>query len=281
MALTSFVGRDSELAEVKQRLRRQRLLTLTCTGGVGKTRLALEAAADVADGYPRGVWLVELGALAEAGLVAQAIATVLRVHEIGDRPLNDVLVAALRRRRILLILDTCEHLLVGCAALAEVLLRRCAGVQILATSRQPLGVPGEVVWRVPSLEVRSPHQRPPTGTLDSIEAARLFIERASSALPSFEVTPDNASAIIRLCHQLDGIPLAIELAAAQVSVMSVEEIAHRLRDHLQLLSTGSGTALARHQTLRGTFDWSYTLLTDSERVLSPGSVRRRLDHGCG
>src|SRR5919202_5076504 len=264
--LSSFVGREQELAEVARRLGTARLMTLVGAGGVGKTRLALGVAAGVLASYPDGVWLTPLAALADAALVPQAVAAAVGVPERGGRPLLATLTEALRRRRALLLLDNCEHLIQACAELAETLLGACPDLRILATSREPLGLAGEMTWRVPSLTLPAPPPPPPE-QLSEYEAVRLFIERAVAARPDFQVTNANAPAVAQVCWRLDGIPLAIELAAAWVRTLSVEQLAARLDDCFRLLVGGSRTAPARQQTLRGTIEWSYGLLGEPERRL--------------
>ncbi|MCL4464763.1 MAG: adenylate/guanylate cyclase domain-containing protein [Chloroflexi bacterium] len=267
MELTSFVGREKELAEVKSLLSSTRLLTLTGTGGCGKTRLALKLAASVLDEYPDGVWLVELALLADGNLMAQTVASVLGLREEAGRAPLQALIAYLRFRHLLLVLDNCEHLVVAAAALASSLLLGCPRLTILATSREVLGVPGETLWYVPSLAV--PRDGLPTNPRDvaRCESVRLFTERARVVRPSFGVTAENALAVAQVCRRLDGMPLAIELAAARVRLLSVDQLARRLDDRFNLLTAGSRTALHRHQTLRATIDWSYDLLTDGEKRL--------------
>ncbi len=268
--LTSFVGREHEMAEIKRLLGGTRMLTLTGAGGTGKTRLALQAAADVLEEFPDGVWVVDLGALAEPGLVAQTAASALGVREQTGRPITDTLAEYLKSRTLLLVLDNCEHLLEGCAKLAALVLRSCPGVKLLTTSREPLGVVGEVSWTVPPLSAPDPHLAPagdPVTAWGRTEAVRLFVERALLSKPDFALTDRNAVSVAQVCHQLDGIPLAIELAAARVKVMSVEQIAARLDDRFRLLTGGSRMLLPRHQTLRATMDWSYELLVEQEKAL--------------
>ena len=265
--LTSFIGREQEVAEVQRLLGTTRLLTLTGAGGVGKSRLALQVAAAVQAEYPDGVWLVELAALANPALVPQAVARILTVQEQAGRPLIETLTHWLAGKRLLLVLDNCEHLIEACADLADALLRQCPRLQILATSREPLGMAGETAWRVPSLTLPEPRLRPPLEDLSRYEAVRLFLERARAVRPGFALTAQNAAAVGQVCQRLDGMPLAIELAAARVPVLTVEELAVRLDDRFRLLVGGSRTALPRHQTLRATLDWSYRLLEERERVL--------------
>jgi predicted ATPase/DNA-binding transcriptional regulator YiaG len=341
VALTSFLGRERELADLQRLLDTARLLTLSGTGGVGKTRLALEAARAASGRYPDGVWLVELAALAvPAGpgpvpphggallvpgdapsrdrlgttgparwadapaLVAEAVAATLRVRAPPGQPLADALAAALQSKGVLLVLDNCEHLVDACARLAELLLRACPGVRVLATSREPLGIGGEALYRVPPLALpnigqsrkRSPGHRVDTGddahdssrpcapapsgrvepvvpleeglaAIAAAPAVRLFVDRSVAVLPSFALTEQNAAAVTQICSRLDGIPLALELAAARMRVLSPEQIAHRLDDRFRLLTGGSRTAQPRQQTLRAALDWSWDLLTEPERVL--------------
>jgi predicted ATPase/class 3 adenylate cyclase len=268
--LTSFVGREKEMAEIKRLLGGTRLLTLTGAGGSGKTRLALQAAADLLEEFPDGVWFIELATLAEPGLVSQTVASALGVREQTGRAIADTLAEHLKSRTLLLVLDNCEHLLEGCAKLAALLLRSCPGIKLLATSREPLGVVGEVSWSVPPLSVPDPHQTPsgnPVSTWGQTEAVRLFVDRALLSKPDFALTERNVLSVAQVCHQLDGIPLAIELAAARVKVMAVEQIATRLDDRFRLLTGGSRMLLPRHQTLRATMDWSYELLAEQEKAL--------------
>jgi predicted ATPase/DNA-binding SARP family transcriptional activator len=262
----SFVGREVELRNLKRDLAMTRLLTLTGAGGCGKTRLALEVARELVGAYPGGVWLVELAALSEGALVTHAVASVLGVKEQPDRSLTDALVDYLRDKRVLLILDNCEHLVDAVARLADIFLNSCPYLRVLATSRESLNVEGELTWLVPSLSVPSLGQSPRVGELEAYESVRLFVERTRHRNPSFSVTPENANAVARICEQLDGIPLAIELAAARVG-LSVEQIAARLDDSLRLLTAGSRTASPRQRTLRGTLDWSHKLLSEPERKL--------------
>ncbi len=265
--LTSFVGRERELAEVKQSLVTTYLLTLTGPGGVGKTRLAVQVAAEVLDDHPDGVWLAELGALTDAGLIPQTLAKSLGVREEPTRPLLTTLSDCLQAKRLLLILDNCEHLVEPCAQLVETFLRTCPHLRILATSREALGIAGEFTYRVRSLSTPDLRRMPSSDQLTQYEAVRLFQERAARSHPGFSVTPTNAVAVVQVCHRLDGIPLAIELAASRVKVLSVEQIAARMDDRFRLLAGSSRTVVPRHQTLQATMDWSYALLPDEERVL--------------
>jgi predicted ATPase/DNA-binding SARP family transcriptional activator/DNA-binding CsgD family transcriptional regulator len=263
---TSFVGRERELLEVKRELAMTRLLTLTGTGGSGKTRLALEVARSLLGAYPDGVWLVELAPLSERAHVPQAVARALGVKERPAQPLSDTLAEVLRTKQALLVLDNCEHLVEAVAPLVDVLLDACPRLRVLATSREGLGIAGEMKWLVSSLSVPDPRQQPTAEELERYESVRLFVERAHYRNPAFVLTPQNMHAVAQICERLDGIPLAIELAAARVG-LSVEQIATRLDDSLRLLTTGSRTSSARQRTLRGALDWSYDLLSEPERVL--------------
>lgn len=265
--VTSFVGRRYEIGELARLLGRTRILTLTGAGGVGKTRLALQTAGTVLEHYPDGVWLVELASISDPSLVTRETAASLGVQEQRGRPMIDALVDDLRPTRTLLLLDNCEHLIGACADLADALVRACPEVQILATSREPLGIDGETDWRVPSLAVPDPSRLPPLDRLARYEGVQLFVERAMAAVPSFLLTDEEAAPVARICERLDGIPLAIELAAARMKALSASQIAGRLDDLFRLLTVGSRTALPRQQTLRATLDWSYDLLSETERRL--------------
>jgi DNA-binding SARP family transcriptional activator len=264
---TSFVGRERELAEVKRQLAITRLLTLTGAGGSGKTRLAVKVAKDLVGTYPDGVWLVELAPLLEEALLSQAVAEAMGVPEQPGRSPTDALVDALRGKRLLLVLDNCEHLIVAAAQLVDHLLACCPHLRVLATSREVLGVEGEAVRRVPPLSLPDVDGSPEAGELARYDAVRLFVDRAKLRLPDFEPTPRNAGAVAEICRRLEGIPLAIELAAARVGTLSVEQISERLKDSLRLLASGSKTAVPRQRTLRGTLDWSHNLLLEEERKL--------------
>ncbi len=266
--LTSFVGRVREITEVRRLLGAACLVTLTGSGGAGKTRLALQVAADVVERYPDGVWLVEFAPIADPALVPKTVASALQVPEQPGRDMTATLVDALRPKTLLLVLDNCEHLLAACAGLAGALLRACPQVRILATSREGLGVPGETLSHVPSLAVPEDlNHLPPSEDLVLYDAVRLFVDRAVAITPGFTVTSENARAVAQVCQRLDGIPLAIELAAARVKVLAAEQIAVRLDDRFRLLTGGSRIGLPRQQTLRAAIDWSYQLLTEAERLL--------------
>ncbi len=266
--LTSFLGREAEISELKQRLGKGRLVTISGAGGLGKTRLAMHLAADLIDGYPDGVWLVELGALSDPSLVAQAVAKSVGVREMPGIPLLETLTAGLRTRDCLVVLDNCEHLIAESAKLAAHLLGQCPGLTILATSRERLAVPGEDLWRLAPLAL------PPavdgsmaTAAVTDWEAVRLFIERARLDPRAVVADAAQAAAVVQICRRLDGIPLAIELAAARVSMMKVDELLRRLDDRFQLLTGGGHAAVPRHQALRATVDWSFELLEPDERAL--------------
>jgi predicted ATPase/DNA-binding CsgD family transcriptional regulator len=264
--LTSLVGRRDELARVAGLLADHRLVTLTGAGGCGKTRLALHAAASRVGGLPDGTWLVELAPLADPGQVPGVIAAALPVRTPGAADDLDRLAAVISDRALLLVLDNCEHLARRCAEVAERLLLACPRLRLLATSREPLGVPGEVTWRVPSLSFPADAQLG-SDELGRFEAVQLFTERSRRARPGFTLTAANARPVAEICGRLDGIPLALELAAARMRVLSAEQIAAGLRDRFQLLTGGSRTALPRQQTLEASVAWSYHLLDEAERAL--------------
>ena len=274
--LTSFIGREKEMAEIKRLLSTAYLVTLTGSGGAGKTRLALQVAADVVEDHRDGVWFAEFAPIADPALVPRTVASALNVPEQPGRDMTETLVDALRPKALLLLLDNCEHLLAACSDLAAALLRKCPQVRILTTSREGLGVPGETLWRVPSLSLPDTGRLLTAEDLVLYEAVRLFVDRAVATTPGFSVTSQNAPAVAQVCQRLDGIPLAIELAAARVKVLAVEQIAARLDDRFRLLTGGSRTLLPRQQTLRATLDWSYRLLSDQERT-----VLRRLSGFAG
>ena len=270
--LSSFVGREREMAEVKRLLASTRLLTLTGPGGTGKTRLSLQVAADLFDQFREGVWLVEFANITDAALVAETVAAALDLRQEADRQLTTTLSGFLRNRQLLLIFDNCEHVVAACASLAEMLLRSCPHLRILASSREPLGIVGETAWPLAPLTLPE-HWRELAGGTDALErlsqyeAVRLFIDRATIARPAFQPTNENIPLIAQICWRLDGIALAIELAAARIRVLTLQQIVERLDDRFHLLTTGSRTAVPRQQTLRSLIDWSYDLLTEPERRL--------------
>jgi predicted ATPase/class 3 adenylate cyclase len=265
--LSTFVGRLSDLAEVRQLIGEAALVTLTGPGGVGKTRLGLQLAAEMLETFTDGAWLVELEALTDESLVPQEVAIALGVARESDADANDALLGHIRGREMLLILDTCEHLIDACARLANSLLRTCPGLRILATSREALGVAGERLYPVRSLSLPEVTGAKADALAERFEAVGLFAERAKAADPGFEITEGNAVAVVEICRRLDGIPLAIELAAARVRALTVQQIAERLDDRFRLLTGGSRTVMPRHQTLRAAIDWSFDLLPVEERVV--------------
>ncbi|HLW58595.1 MAG TPA: tetratricopeptide repeat protein [bacterium] len=269
--LTSFVGRDSEVAETKQFLSMTRLLTLTGVGGCGKTRLALQAALGLLENYADGVWLVELAGLSDPAFVPRSLASAVGIREEAGQPLLSTLMSALREKQMLVVLDNCEHLITACAQLAQALLHMCPSIRILATSREPLGIGGETIFPVTPLPLPDPLRARTVDDLMECEAIRLFVERAAAMRLTFKLTAENAPAVIAICRHLDGIPLAIELAAARIQALSIAELVARLDDRFRLLTQGSRTALARQQTLQATMDWSYQLLSERE-----GTMLRRL-----
>jgi predicted ATPase/transcriptional regulator with XRE-family HTH domain len=277
LQLTSFIGREREIAQIKRLLTLTfagqpagagaRLVTLTGMGGSGKTRLALQVAAEVAAAFPAGAWFVDLAPLADPALVTQTVAGALGVQAAQSDSLLVSLVNYTREKKLLLLLDNCEHVIEACAQLTETLLRAGPHLKVLATSRETLNIAGETVYHVPSLSTPDPGQLPSLDVLTRYEAVHLFVERAGAAWPGFALTADNAQAVAQVCQHLDGIPLAIELAAARVKLLRVEEVAARLADRFGLLTSGNRTALPRHQTLRALIDWSWELLSEPERIL--------------
>ena len=279
-SLSGLVGRTQELAEITTHLLQTRLLTLTGVGGIGKTRLAIAVAEKMLPDFSEGIWFVDLAPLVDANLVATAVARSLGVREDAKRPLAETLREYLAPRRLLLVLDNCEHLLPGCARFVNTLLQGCPRLQVLATSRQALGLRGEIAWRVPSLSLPPPTLLPANGggaspasplplplALLESDAARLFLERAMETSPTFALTERNAPTVAQICRRLDGIPLAIELAAARAKALSIEQIARRLDRVFTLLTAGSMAELPRHRTLRALLDWSYALLNNQEKAL--------------
>jgi predicted ATPase/class 3 adenylate cyclase len=267
LQLTSFIGREKAMEEVKRLLKQTRLLTLTGSGGCGKTRLSLQVAADILEDYPEGVWQVELAPLADPALVPQTVAKTLGIQEQAGQTFLQTLTESLQSRRLLILLDNCEHLIATCAQLTADLLRSCPQIAVLATSREPLGIGGEQTYGVPSLSQPDPKQALSSEMLSQYESVCLFLERARLVRPDFAVTDSNAAALAQVCYHLDGIPLAIELAAARVRALPVEDINTRLDNRFRLLTGGSRAALPRQQTLRALIDWSYDLLGEQERLL--------------
>ena len=239
-------------------------MTLTGAGGCGKTRLALQVAASLSESHPDGIWWVDLAPLADPSLVPAALAAVLGVRESPIEPITDTVIRFLQAHRSLVGLDNCEHLIESCAAFAMSLMQGCSGVTLLATSREPLRVVGETTWSVPSLSLP---EAATVESLDRCEAARLFVDRARAAQPSFSITDDVAPAVAQVCARLDGIPLAIELAAARTRMLTVDQIAEGLADRFHLLTGGARTALPRQRTLESSVDWSHDLLDDRARAV--------------
>lgn len=263
ISFTSLIGREKEQSDVIQLITEHRLITLTGPGGIGKTRLAIKVGEEVLGNYADGVWVVEFAPILDLLLVPRVTAIAIGLHEETQRSVINMLSDYLHEKEILIILDNCEHLLEGCAALADTLLRHCPGLKILATSREALGVLGEAVYSVPSLAL--PDMQDSLESSRSYASVRLFEERARLARMEFSLTPENLPSVATICNQLDGIPLAIELAAARVKMFSTEQIAARLQERFRLLTTGNRTAPPRHQTLQAAVDWSYDLLTPPEK----------------
>lgn len=263
--LTSFVGREHELTEVTRALRDHRLLTICGPGGAGKTRLALAAAENLSSDFPDGVFLAEMAHVTDPQLVASSVASALGVRERPGIEVATSLIDALGQAQVLILLENCEHQAPACGELALPLLQACTGVQLLASSREPLGVPGELAWRLPRLPIPGPDADPQS--LARYDSVRLFVERARSFQPSFTLSSANAGAVCRICQLTEGIPLAIELAAGRLTTLSVEQVADQLCDALNVLRTSSRALPPRHRTLRATIDWSYERLVESEKVL--------------
>lgn len=272
--LATFIGRERDIEDLAALLKVKRLVTIVGIGGIGKTRMALQLAASTLDAYPDGTWFVDLAPLTEARLVVGAVASALGIKEESGKPVFDAVLDFVRNRSLLVVLDNCEHLLSACALIAKALAEAGQHVTLIATSREPLHVTGEAIYPIAPLPI--PEREPPLGALTEFASVRLFLDRAAAMLPGFDLTPQNAPAIARICRDLDGIPLAIELAAARVRVMSVQVIADHLADRFRLLKGGDRTVLPRQQTLRATMDWSYSLLTAEEQA-----VLRRLSAFAG
>jgi predicted ATPase/class 3 adenylate cyclase len=265
--LTSFIGRENEIAEVKRELNDHRLVTLTGSGGTGKTRLSLQVAADLLEKFDHGVWFIELAPLADPDLIPQTILSTIGISEQPNKTPLEILKEYLHEKKALIVLDNCEHLIESSASVTNTLLNAASKIKILASSREALGVKGELSYPVPSLSLPDVKHLPTIEQLSQYEAVRLFIDRALLVTAHFVVDKDNAPFIAQICYRLDGIPLAIELAAARIKMMSVEQISKRLDDRFRLLTGGARTALPRQQTLRALIDWSYDILSDNERLL--------------
>src|SRR5260221_3854976 len=264
--LTSFIGREHEIAQLEELVPANRLVTLTGAGGAGKTRLAIEVASRLTDAFADGVWVVELAALSDPHLVPQVVAPALELKEQPTRPVIETLGDYLASKKLLLVLDNVEHLLEGFVQFVDLILHRSADVAMLVTSRERLGMAGELTYRVPSLTVPAPGDSIAADALLAYEGVRLFVERAKLLRPDFSVTAENAASLASLCYQLDGIPLAIELAAPRLRSMSVEELSQGLDHRFALLTGGSRAALPRHRMLRSMLDWSYDLLREPEKL---------------
>jgi len=265
--LTSFIGRSKEVDEVRQLMATTRLLTLTGVGGTGKTRLAMQAARGLIEQFSDGIWVVELSTIMDVNQVPRAIAAVLNIREHPEKPVLELLTQYLKSRQVLLIMDNCEHLISSCARFAGQLLSTCPQLKVMATSRESLGVPGESTYHVPSLQLPDPDDPSEDDQVWEVESMQLFMERALSANPDFRPELEQTQAVAKICHRLDGIPLAIELAAARVRALPVQEIAARLSDRFRLLTGGSRSAMPRQQTLQALFDWSHDLLSPEEKML--------------
>jgi len=264
---TSFIGRRHELTEVRKKLAEARLVSLVGPGGVGKTRLAIRIAADLKRGFRGGGWLVELAEVLDPALVSNAVMSALDLRDQAASAPTAILLSYLRDKELLLVVDNCEHLLGAAGQIVTDILKAAPGVRVIATSREPLSVPGEHVVPVPPLELPPPHAAEPLAQLQQNEAVRLFTERAAAASGTFELTATNQTAVVELCRRLDGLPLAIELAAVRTRVLTAEQILDRLTDRFGLLTGGGRAALPRHQTLRTTIEWSHDLLADGERAV--------------
>jgi predicted ATPase/class 3 adenylate cyclase len=265
LQLTTFIGRETEVGQIKKRLEKSRLVTLTGSGGVGKTRLSIRVASEVRSEYPNGVWFIELAPITDPSLVTRTVCSALDLTLQGSTSALPVLTDYLRSKKLLLVLDNCEHLIDECAHVCNSLLHECPDLEIIGSSREALGIDGENTYRVPSLSL--PDSNRGLSAIRESEAVRLFIERATAVLPDFELTESNAASIAQICRHLDGIALAIELAASRVKILKVEQIASRLDDVFRLLTGGNRTALPRQQTLRAMIDWSYNLLPEEERTV--------------
>ncbi len=267
--LTSFIGREKEIADVIHLLEKSRMVTLVGPGGTGKTRISIQVASEILDQYPDGVWLVELAPILDALLIPRTIASAIGLRDEPQRPVIDMLLLCdyLFDKELLLILDNCEHLVEASAQLADWLLHACPQIRILASSREALGMSGERLYLVPSLQLPDSLSPLTVESLSQCEAVRLFTERALAATQNFRLTDQNASSVAQICHHLDGMPLAIELAAGKIRALSAQQIAKRLDDRFRLLTSGSRTALPRHQTLQAVIEWSYNLLSPSEQTL--------------
>lgn len=265
--LTSFIGRENELKEIADLFSKSRLITLTGSGGVGKTRLAIQVVGEVMDLFPDGIWLLDLASLNEPSLIPNSLATLLGLRQSADTAITELLISYFRSRTAVVIFDNCEHLIDASAQLINLLLTSCEHITILATSREALRVAGEIPYRVPSLHVPNSHIEWAVNEVANIESVKLFIERAVLVVPGFELNSQNALDVTRICERLDGIPLAIELAAARTNLLSTQQLLTGLDNRFRLLTHGLRSSLPRHQTLRAMIEWSYDLLTEKECTL--------------
>lgn len=265
--LNNFIGREKEKEEIKYHLSEYSLLTLLGPGGTGKSRLSLQVGADLIDRFENGVWLAELASISDPQHIESEIASVFKLTSDGKKGCIDLIKNYLREKELLLILDNCEHLINECANFSEELLRTCSKLKILTSSREPLHISGEKILKVSSLSMPDKNEKHTAETLSEFESVQLFIDRAQSVNPDFRISDENAKAVMQLCNELDGIPLAIELAAARIKVLKVETIVERLNDRFKLLTSGKRTSLPRQQTLKAMIDWSYDLLSDNEKIL--------------
>ncbi len=265
--ISNFIGREQDIKFIRESLRKSSIVTITGTGGSGKTRLALQTGAELCDEFTAGVWLIELAQLNGADLIQQSILQTFNLKEQAGQNPEDILLAFLKEKEILLIFDTCEHVIDASAKLAEKLLRNCSKLKIISTSREALKIGGEVVHKLASLTTPVPEKENTLEAISQFEAVKLFIDRALTVDANFQVDNDNAPALAEICHRLDGIPLAIELAAARVRILTLQKINERLSDRFKLLTGGKRTVLPRQQTLRAMIDWSYDLLNDNEKLL--------------
>jgi len=263
--LTTFIGREKEKVDIINLIVKHRLVTLAGVGGIGKTRVALEVGQKLLNDYPDGIWFVAFDSLADPALVPQTIAAVFDVREGPDRSVIEILTNVLRRKTVLLILDNCEHLLDACSQMIQTLLTNCPNLKILTTSREVLNMEGEAKYYLPSLAVPI-NDAASLEKMGEFESVQLFAERVSLTLPSFNLTKENCNTIVEICRRVDGIPLAIELAAARISILSVDEILKQLHDSFSLLARDSKTTLSRHQTLQASLDWSWGLLSETEQI---------------
>jgi predicted ATPase/DNA-binding SARP family transcriptional activator len=265
LQLSTFIGREKEQEEITRLLKKNRLVTLAGVGGIGKTRLSLQVGQKLLRDYPDGIWFISLDSLSDPALVPQTIASVFDIRESRERPIIEILTNVLREKTTLLILDNCEHLLEACTKLITILLQNCPNLKILTTSREVLGISGEATYSIPSLSIPE-REKTSIEKLTEYEAIQLFAERAALALSSFIITPENVEMVVDICHRLDGIPLAIELAAARVNMLQVNEIRKQLEHSFSMLTRDSYSIIQRHQTLRASMDWSWELLSQAEQI---------------